>query len=173
MNTDAEIKRRSEAKELAERDFCHEKKWAHPSRAFGHELPLRYARMRNAWVAYHAGASWMHPGQSAMVRMARSNAQLRAEAERMRKQRDEARAGVERLRSELFEARRIQEAAEKHARWKDDDNAQLRAEVERWKDAHKLAVSSCYDEHGEARRLRPYAARKLLRDALAQEDGGA
>lgn len=42
------------------------------------------ARMRNAWVAYHAEASWMHPGQSAMVRMAKSNSRLRAEVERLR-----------------------------------------------------------------------------------------
>lgn len=36
-----------------------------------------------------------------------------------------------RLQAELFDARRIQEAAEAHATWQDEENARLRAEVER------------------------------------------
>lgn len=51
-------------------------------------------RMRNAWVAYHAGAPWMHPGRSAMLRMAENNARLRTEVERLTRERDGLRVAL-------------------------------------------------------------------------------
>lgn len=71
-------------------------------------------RMRNAWVAYHAGAPWMSDTASAAIalrgmdadigHLQDDNKRLRAEVERLTKERDEARSQAEELRHEaMFE----------------------------------------------------------------------
>ncbi|MGH1344358.1 MAG: hypothetical protein ACRBN8_22555 [Nannocystales bacterium] len=51
-------------------------------------------------------------------------------AEEFRLQLDEAKQENVRLHDELFEARRMREAAEKHAKWQDEQNARLREALE-------------------------------------------
>lgn len=84
---------RTQAQQLAAASFEHEKRWAKPYRAFGHELPARYAGMRNAWVAYHAGATWMGGGNREYTALAHSlDIRLQnatAEVERLRQRWDQ------------------------------------------------------------------------------------
>lgn len=81
------------AKHYARQDFRNRKRIAKagPSKGWTREeVRPWFHGMRNAVAAYHAGAPWMHPGQSAMVRMAENNARLRAEVKRLRSAASEA-----------------------------------------------------------------------------------
>ena len=65
-------------------------------------LRVLIAAMRNACVAYHAGASWMVGASHGVAEAhARESARLRAEVERLTAERDEARSLADLLRDDV------------------------------------------------------------------------
>ena len=132
--------KRTEAQECAAASFRSEAYWASPRRRMSDAgLTRRYIEMRNAWVAYHAGAPWMFSLDPDLV------AQLASHRERFQAMDDEIfdlRAEVRRRRdSQLDCARRLRLLSEQPSagpKWITEcvsdveaDVSRLRAEVER------------------------------------------
>jgi hypothetical protein len=139
------------------RAFTHEQRWAKPYRAFTHELPARFAGMRNAWVAYHAGAPWMNPWRETL----QDNARLTAEVERWRVRTDDLRR--------LVSAKRI-EAEQLQVQL-----TEARAEVERLRRTLRQAACNVRVWGRQSRMSNPHSTplAKLADrlDTLAREDG--
>ncbi len=158
----------------------YERKWEWDGCAFAEYTPLfrrmTLANMRNAWVAYHAGADWMAAGaeemdvpfgfSSAQEWQASELARLTAEVERLR-------AHAEHDRETLTP---IENAFEAVGGDLVDEALWLRSEVERLRSgirgaAHRLrrGIDACgLDDN--ARNAEVFCAADML-DALAREDG--
>jgi hypothetical protein len=114
------------------------------------------ADMRNAWVAYHAGAEWMNPWRETL----QDNARLTAEVERWRVRTDDLRR--------LVSAKRIE--AERAQR----QLAEARAEVQRLRSAsreYRRELATCRDRATGPEFCEAYDWCIGRLDALTREDG--